>query len=224
MGAWTGRSRRQSCGSSRRKRPSRRALCPRPRRPMRGLCPRLRPRPLRRRAPRKQVLGPLAEAGGVLRHVLRRPRRAASTARMGPPLPTVRSTLRPRLLHRRLRPVQGRRLPPLRWRRMLPRSASAQKRPAVSAPMLPRGSRMRHGVAPRQRREVARSASGSVAAINCAGPSTNPGQHLALPRGPGRPLRSRRERPPRPRQHLLDRGRRRRGPWRRGRPWTTPSS
>ena len=47
MGAWTGRSRRQSCGtsngSSRRKRPSRRARCPRPRRPMRGLCPRLRP-------------------------------------------------------------------------------------------------------------------------------------------------------------------------------------
>ena len=69
MGAWTGRSRRQSCGtsngSSRRKRPSRRARCPRPRRPMRGLCPRLRPRPLRprRRAPRKQVLGRLAEAG-----------------------------------------------------------------------------------------------------------------------------------------------------------------
>ena len=69
LGAWTGRSHRRSCRSSRSysrgKRPSRRARCPRPRRPMRGLCPRLRPRPLRprRRAPRKQVLSRLAEAG-----------------------------------------------------------------------------------------------------------------------------------------------------------------
>ena len=91
LGAWTGQSQRQSCWNSRRKRPSRRARCPRPWRPMRGLCPRLRPRVLRRRAPRRQVLGLLAEAGGVLRHVHGRPRRAAST-------------VRPRLLHRRFRP------------------------------------------------------------------------------------------------------------------------
>ena len=91
LGAWTGESQRQSCWNSRRKRPSRRARCPRPWRPMRGLCPRLRPRGLRRRAPRRQVLGLLAEAGGVLRHVHGRPRRAAST-------------VRPRLLHRRFRP------------------------------------------------------------------------------------------------------------------------
>ena len=113
MGAWTARSQRRSwrssARSSARPRPGRRSRCPRPRRPRRGLCLRLRSRPLRRRAPRKQVLGPLAEAGGVLRHVLRRPRMAASTARVGPRLPTVRSTLRPRLLHRRLRPVQLRR-------------------------------------------------------------------------------------------------------------------
>ena len=110
MGAWTGRSQRRSWRSFARPLPGHRSRCPRPRRPRRGLGLRLRPQPLRRREPRKQVLGPLAEAGGVLRDVLGRARRAASTARVGSPLPTVRSTLRPRLLHRRLRPVQLRRL------------------------------------------------------------------------------------------------------------------
>ena len=66
MGAWTGQSRRQSCRLSA---TLQLARCPRPRRPMRGLCPRLRPRVLRRRAPRRQVLGLLAEVGGVLRHM-----------------------------------------------------------------------------------------------------------------------------------------------------------
>ena len=76
--AWTGQSRSRSCRSSGRLGPGRRARCPRPRRAMlrprprramRRLCRRLRPRVLRRRAPRKQVFGLLAEADGVLQHV-----------------------------------------------------------------------------------------------------------------------------------------------------------
>ena len=109
MGAWTGQSQRQSCRSSAGPRAGRRARCPRPRHSRRGICPRLRPRLLRRRSPREQVLGLLADVGGVLLHAWRRPRRAASTARPRPPLATVRSTLRPRPLHRRLRSMQVRR-------------------------------------------------------------------------------------------------------------------
>ena len=133
MGAWTGQSQRRSCRNSAGPRAGRRARCPRPRRSRRGLCPRLRPRLLRRRSPRDPVLGLLAEVGGVLRHACRRPRRGASTARVRPPLATVRSTLRPRPLHRRLRPMQGQRLPAkaasgvLRFRRPPRRVASSAR-------------------------------------------------------------------------------------------------
>ena len=85
MGAWTGQFRRQSCRNSARPPPSRRGRCPRPRRPMRGLCPRLRPRLLRRWAPRKQVLGLLAEGSARPRGGQRRGDPPVCPPAMAPP-------------------------------------------------------------------------------------------------------------------------------------------